>query len=270
MTPLYTQSQFDSSQTRDLLPLQCEGCGNPYHWSKKRIKEALSKGGRWGSFCSPVCYQAHRPAANQATCQECGKPFSRCKSELAKSKRAFCSAHCSATFYNRERYGALWASRPIPAPKQPKPKNQCKSCGQETTNVSYCNGTCRNRALNPLINGSRSKAEKTLVPALKAAYPLWTIEENNRTILNGLELDVYIPEIKLAIEWNGVFHYEPIHGKGHLERITQKDGRKIELCKELGIELIVICDRTSHDSFIRETVTTLIEKLKPLYQMAGQ
>lgn len=203
---------------------------------------------------------------------------------MAKSEHAFCSQRCSALFYNRKRWANLrkgktpiersqrgkihvtWVTR---HPRPLKPLHRCKTCDIETKNPKYCSGTCRNKDLNRYIKGNRSKAEMALVAALKTAYPSWTIDENNRSILDGLELDVYIPEIKLAIEWNGIFHFEPIRGHDGLERVMRKDDHKVERCRELGIELIVICDRTSHDAFIRETVAELVLRLKPLYQMAG-
>lgn len=235
-----------------------------------------------GRFCSAVCRRDHFFPHN-ATCAECSKSFRRAEADIAEVEHTFCSHRCSATFYNRQRWAEVrkgrvpvskrgrkqvvyvaWEAR---TPRSPKPLNQCKTCGQDTRNKSYCNGTCRNKALNPLIKGQRSKAEKALVCALSAAYPAWTLVENDRVLLDGLELDLYIPEIRLAIEWNGIFHYEPIRGQDGLERIMCKDNRKVELCRERGIELIVICDRTSHDVFIRETVTVLVEQLRPLYKI---
>jgi hypothetical protein len=65
-------------------------------------------------------------------------------------------------------------------------------------------------------------------------------------------LDIYIPEINFAIEWNGIYHLEPIKGDDMFQKILQKDNKKIELCKELGISLLVISDRTSHKKFIEE------------------
>lgn len=270
MAPLYSSNQFESAKSREKLPLRCNHCGKTFYWAKKLIKEALKGvGGRSGNFCSPKCYQAARPR-NTIDCEECGKFFGKSLKEVEDSLHSFCSHHCSATFYNRKRWGAKWEQETARVPKVPKPLHTCKSCGKETKNRSYCDGTCRNKALNPLIKGNRSKAERWLVAALKGAYPLWTIEENNRIMLDGLELDLYIPEIKLAIEWNGIFHFEPIRGQDKLERIMVKDNTKIERCRELGIELIVICDRTSHDSFIRQTIAALIEQLEPLYKMASR
>lgn len=285
VTPLYTQDQYDQATSRQQLALHCEQCGDSFTRSKKDIRETLvslkPERQQMGRFCSAACKRDHFFPHN-ATCAECGTSFRRAETEIAKVERTFCSQRCSATFYNRQKWGELrkgrvpiqrckgnrttYISWEIRKPRPSKPIRHCQTCGNETKNHSYCNGTCRNRALNKLIKGSRSKAERVLTTALHEAYPDWTISENDRTVLNGLELDIYIPEIRLAIEWNGVFHYEPIHGIGHLDKIMKKDNIKIEKCREIGVELIIICDRTSHDAFIRETVAALIEQLRPLYK----
>jgi hypothetical protein len=82
--------------------------------------------------------------------------------------------------------------------------------------------------------------------------------------LGGLELDIYIPHLKLGIEWNGIYHIEPIKGNDALQKIIGKDNKKQELCKKLGITLLVISDRTSHKKFIENTTDDLINKLKLL------
>ena len=132
----------------------------------------------------------------------------------------------------------------------------------EMKKKKYCSGICRNVINNKSMKGSRSKAEKMLEESLKIAFPHWEILFNDRKVLNGLELDVYIPHLKFAIEWNGIFHFEDIHNNGKLDKIFNRDLLKIDLCKTLGISLLSICDRTSHTKFIKETISELIEKLK--------
>ena len=55
---------------------------------------------------------------------------------------------------------------------------------------------------------------------------------NNRTILNGKELDIYIPSHNLAIEYNGLYWHSELYKDNdyHL--------KKTELCESLGIKLI--------------------------------
>lgn len=61
-----------------------------------------------------------------------------------------------------------------------------------------------------------------------------TLMFNNRTLLNGKEIDIVIPELRIGIEYNGLFwHSEDRKGKTiHLE--------KLEMCKKKGYKLIQI------------------------------
>lgn len=54
----------------------------------------------------------------------------------------------------------------------------------------------------------------------------------------------YFPELKLAFELNGIFHYEPIYGPEKLASIQNNDHRKFAACAEAGISLCIIdCSR---------------------------
>lgn len=58
---------------------------------------------------------------------------------------------------------------------------------------------------------------------------------NNRSVLKNRELDIYIPELNLAIEYNGNFWHSKLSGKDkkyHIEKTLR--------CEELGIQLIQI------------------------------
>ena len=59
--------------------------------------------------------------------------------------------------------------------------------------------------------------------------------------LEGLELDIYVPDIKLGFEYQGIQHFQPIKhwgGKEKLKIQKEHDARKKRLCDELGISLI--------------------------------
>lgn len=57
---------------------------------------------------------------------------------------------------------------------------------------------------------NQSKDEKKLVDFIKSLIPNETVEENNRTILNGKELDIFIPSKKIAIEYNGLYYHSEL------------------------------------------------------------
>ncbi len=83
---------------------------------------------------------------------------------------------------------------------------------------------------NPL-NSNSSCHEKELGDWLAEVTD---IEYRNRKILNGFELDIFIPENKLAIEFNGLYWHSELHKKKnyHIDKTNK--------CKQLGFDLIHI------------------------------
>ena len=78
--------------------------------------------------------------------------------------------------------------------------------------------------------------------------------------LNGLELDIYIPDLKTAFEYQGIQHYRPITGWGGqkaFEELKSRDAQKASMCKQLGIHLIKV-DYT--EPLTEDYVRGLLEK----------
>lgn len=84
-----------------------------------------------------------------------------------------------------------------------------------------------------------SKLELWIQKELEKLYPKINFHFNRKDAINS-ELDVYIPELKLAFELNGIFHYEPIYGEDKLAKIQNNDDRKFQACREAGISFCTI------------------------------
>jgi hypothetical protein len=145
----------------------------------------------------------------------------------------------------------------------------CPVCGKilmvtenEFKKRKYCGGSCRNKINNKQIFGTRSKAEVYLEETLKNEFPNLIMMFNDRELLNGKELDVYIPSLNLAIEWNGIYHYKKIRDDESFEKTTNKDKQKISDCVKLNIELYVVKDLTSGKKFIKEETKKIIKFVK--------
>ncbi len=134
--------------------------------------------------------------------------------------------------------------------KQKKKYNHiCKRCNtsyiSERINSIYCSGSCRSTNLQLFTYAhksggrSRSKIELYLEEKLPKDFPDVIFNFNDKKTI-GSELDIYMPQLKIGIELNGIIHYEPIYGEATLIRTQNNDKRKMLNCSELGIELIVI------------------------------
>jgi len=111
--------------------------------------------------------------------------------------------------------------------------------------------------------GETWTSETTLYYIIKGLYPYYKVIMHYRPEwLNGLELDIYIPALKLAFEYQGIQHFKPIeHWGGSSQLLKQKehDKRKIKLCKAENVTLIHI----NYDEELTEINIKM--KIKQLY-----
>lgn len=117
------------------------------------------------------------------------------------------------------------------APKSHKPEKWFCTNGH-TWNTSP-NNRSRGRGC-PICtaNSYRSIAEKEIFDFIRENYE-GVVSPSVRNIIKG-ELDIYLPELNIAVEYNGVYY--------HSEVFKSKDyhKNKVEACREKGIQLISI------------------------------
>jgi hypothetical protein len=127
---------------------------------------------------------------------------------------------------------------------------KCLNCGKEFKKQlnqvkkfpnHFCCHSCRAtyQNIHKTTGTRRSKLEIYLEEQIEQYFPQLSCLYNNKETI-GSELDFYFPTLKLAIELNGIFHYEPIYGQDKLERIQNNDEQKSIKCNELGIEFCTI------------------------------
>lgn len=148
----------------------------------------------------------------------------------------------------------------------------CKNCGinfkkaykeiKKSNNNNFCSKSCaatyNNK--NKTHGTRRSKLEKWLEKELIKAYPNLDIHFNRKDTI-GSELDIYIPELKLAFEINGIFHYKPIYGESKLKSIQENDELKRKSCIKNDIELIYV-DVSSMNYFTPKAGASYLKFIK--------
>ncbi len=83
----------------------------------------------------------------------------------------------------------------------------------------------------PLI----SKFEKEVIDFVKSIYSK-TIQIGDRNILDGQEIDIYLPESKIGVECSGLYWHSEISAG----RTEKYHSNKFQLCKNYGIKLITL------------------------------
>ena len=86
--------------------------------------------------------------------------------------------------------------------------------------------------------------ETVLYKIVKELFPKYDVIHHYRgKELEGLEIDVFIKDKKIGIEYNGEQHYKPIKhfgGEESLKKVKERDKKKKQLCKKFGIQLHII------------------------------
>jgi len=108
-------------------------------------------------------------------------------------------------------------------------KFTCTKCGTTFVNHLKWGSSPICQVCNP-----GSEPERSLHSFLREIYT-GPIEVHNRTILGGDELDFYLPDKKIAIEFNGLYWHSELAGKSKFYHL-----QKTEECEKLGIHLVHI------------------------------
>ena len=199
-------------------------------------------------------------------CTYCRNPL-----EYDKRKNKFCSRSCSATYNNllsthSDSTKQKLSDSLIHQYRLGRPTNKgmgqlivknCVVCGTEfavtLTNKlkrSCCSIKCRKirYTANGIANAAnimkRSKNEILFATLCKeAGFSIIT----NEPVFNGWDADVIIPDHKIAVLWNGKWHYEKITKKHSLLQVQNRDNIKVDAIIKAGYTPYIIKDMGSYN-----------------------
>lgn len=149
--------------------------------------------------------------------------------------------------------------------------NICHACSDKWLEISYCSTIHRSKSelyFGPYISrtsiekgidqrdaenevrdsfgiprlGEGWVSETTLFYIVKSLYPNHeVIHQGSPEWVGRQRLDIYVPHLNIAIEYQGPQHYEPIEyfgGEDGLSRTKERDKRKRDLCIKNGVTLV--------------------------------
>ena len=140
----------------------------------------------------------------------------------------------------------------------------------------YC--TLHNKKFNQTYNAFRSgfsgcpscttsgtsKKEKELLEWLRKIFPNSIFKENYKPEWlkfdgeRSKELDIYIPELSLAIEYNGVYY----HSAEFDSKFLDYHQKKYEVCKTNNVDLIHVFEFENSDKWKRKLINYFLEPNK--------
>lgn len=174
-------------------------------------------------------------------CEFCRMPFTIPKYRAQTALKGNC----------KNNIGSFCSKKCVSASTNKSTRVKCKECGNrfekkasdiKRSKSHFCNRSCaakyNNR--NKSFGVKKSKAEKILKELIIKDFPNIIVIENDRKLLGRLEIDLLLPEQKVAIEVNGPLHFKPIYGEPKYKQIKRHDNAKAEKLISLGYELIVV------------------------------
>lgn len=194
------------------------------------------------TYCNRKCAAIGYKTIQTVDCSVCKKKFGKIPSAVKRYPIHYCSKICQHKGASIKRF-------------KPRVHLKCGECSKPITRrplqmlkqkYHFCSKSCAGKwlSLNKLMSSDgRSIIEKYIQSELDGKFSNLNIIYNDRLALNGLELDIYIPDLRLAFELNGICHYEPVYGVDSFEKAKRNDKIKVRLCYEKGIELAVINTR---------------------------
>lgn len=157
------------------------------------------------------------------SCKKCSKSVSVL---WAKRNKQFCSKSCAASFKMKEGLASILGKKSVSA----------QSKNRRSKNEIYFGELCKNKFKEVKFN---------------------------EPMFNGWDADVIIEDLKLAVLWNGKWHYEKITEKHSVEQVQNRDKIKQEEIIKAGYNYYVIKDfGRSDNQFVTKKFEEMLVYLK--------
>jgi len=244
---------------------ECLYCGNP-------VKN---------KYCNTTCQNKHRGLTSKKeivtitkNCEKCGTEFTQThiKSGDMYIKR-FCGDECSKSRVQTEKMNK---SRSLKL-SQEREIRKCECCDNTfkvlpSSKKRFCSVKCKNIAIPFSLEDSKKgglKSSKVQSEIRRSKNEIlfadlciknFKFVQTNEQIFNGWDADVIIHDIKIAVLWNGKWHYEKITESHSIKQVQNRDKIKINEIIKLGYKPYVIKDMGKYNpDFVKEEFSKFLK-----------
>lgn len=238
-------------------PKKCLQCGSPIFHKSGKLGPTLCK-----KFCSHNCsalysnnHRQYTPSRYKKTkeiyCRDCGEKI------IADSRACSTTTRC------------IDCRKRIDKHKREKYKLICEKCGKsffsQTENRKYCLHCIRSIAgrkagLASAAKQAETRRSKNEIYFAELCKEKFENVETNKPIFNGWDADVILPDQKIAILWNGKWHYQKITAKHSVKQVQNRDRIKQKEIEKVGYKIYVIKDLGKYNrDFVEEEFKKFLE-----------
>lgn len=231
---------------KNIYIFNCQKCGKEY---KLELTENEFNKGKYKKFCSRSCansrvhseetkqkqrnslmsYLERSGKRKQYNCIVCGKQY---HFGNGNSTKKCCSKECS--FYLRTHRKDFLSDEAL---------QQLSMAGRKSVSIQ---GDAR-----------RSKNEIEFYKLCKAKF---VNVDSNEPIFNGWDADIIIHDYKVAVLWNGPWHYKEIYKNTSLAQIQNRDRIKESEIKKIGYIPYIIKDMgKANIDFVKQEFVKFLE-----------
>lgn len=195
-------------------------------------------------------------------CKHCGKPYvitiTKHKFEINDYTK-YCSRSCANTrIISEETKNKI--SQTIQDKYPPKQKIKCKDCGKliEENKTGYCCDCVRHHISEFWTDETKEKIRQGGLKSSKLQSDIRRSKnemafcelcekhfknvKHNEQLFNGWDADVIIEDIKVAVLWNGPWHYRKLFKSHKLKQIQNRDKIKVKEIENFGYTPYIIKD----------------------------
>lgn len=253
-----------------IVNLICEFCKKEFPTPLKRYNY-LTKKGRTDFYCNRKCFLEDKKSKPLIkVCLWCKNEFEssthshskNCCSKLCSSKysKSFCDPNSTSISVKR-----WWNSEGF---KNFKYKiKHCVVCGKMLPKKCYtkcCGEVCSKHqislgARHSIEKQKENRRSKNEIYFSKLCNDRFEDVKTNEPMFNGWDADVILPNEKIAVLWNGNWHYKKLTKKHSVRQVKNRDKIKIDEIIKSGYTPYIIKDMGSYDEeFVKSEFSKLI------------